>query len=485
MSFRQPNNLTSSLRQKNKDLSITRDGRRQHLLQKKRVDDLDTIPKPRSQPPPQLTRKEDEFYTKLVDAIQTENEEYLNQVISTISEYISVKSEAVPMFCDRLIPKLVEFLSRIFNSPLHIQIRKQDDRVLKAICNILVIVSEGDSQSCLVLTRLNIIPLTFKLFQEREEVVLITFYIVGNLMMYPGARDQYLEFGILNIITQLLSWVLKKETMYKHAAWIMSSICKTSPTPDPTILANHLPLLVKMLDIGDDQINIDCVSAIQSLYVNPSYFEILQSLQVEQRLLHILTTTNNMPLLGNTIKCIGTYIFASFSSVYFGEFVIPLVNFTQHKQIQIRKLSFWALSNLCVCDNVKIFELVVIKGGFLSACKTVIGNDDPRIRLEAAWVVVNILYKGYVLEQIIGEYLYHAVVTILSFEDPTIVELALSGLLNGIKTEKANNSERLINGLNGVDVLDNVGILINSSHFKISKLATELYNYLDDNNITI
>ncbi|EDR22759.1 hypothetical protein EDI_336590 [Entamoeba dispar SAW760] len=483
MSFRHFGDASDVLRTKKIERSNKRTNRREMFLSQKRILDEtdDTIPQTTTislETLKQYTSLAADFYGRLKQAFESQNEELINQVISEIAKMTSTQSTCIDVFSVQVIPLLLQQTLQFFYPPFIDKIHEQDDRVFIRIAEILSDASGRTPDVIQEMMNNKLIEVINKLLNEQEEVVGTLLYCVGNISIYPNCASELIESGIFGVIQHLSEYPPTSE-LFINASWIFSVICRSLKVECP-LLIPQFSLIPKFLKSGNEQVVLDILNCSAFLGKNQFYYDYLSLLSIESFCLIILKRSIIEPLIASALAYISCYVFYSSDTSKHLEILKAILPLRNQKSPKVKKLVYLIMSNLIYYNEQDVNKLFIENNIFDIVSRIVVSTEKPQVKHEAAWVLCNglLVFNNY--QYFAQDSICVAILSILSWESPKLVNSILRGVQYLIKDDLSSTKPIITECLIENGILDLLNVLLNSGDTNLSHSAEDIINLLQN-----
>lgn len=336
-----------------------------------------------------------------------------------------------------VVPRLVQFLTCVKNTDLQFE-------AAWALTNI----ASGSSSHTMCVVNHNAIPMFVALLSSpnadvREQAVWALGNIAGDSAIL---RDAVQQAGILQPLVQLIMHRETKVSLLRNATWALSNLCRGKPQPRLEQVAPAIPILAQLLHHTDSEVVTDACWAFSYLSDdqtkgNTKIQAILQH-NIAPRLVHLLANGHSnvhVPAL-RTIGNVVTGDDKQTQAMLDANALPVLLGTLSRQKKSLRKEACWAISNITAGTSQQIQH--VINSNLIPPLVSLVREGEYDIQKEAAWALSNIT-SGGTEEQIrylVSQGCIPALCTLLDFDEPKLLLVALEGLENILDLGRKDSS---------------------------------------------
>eukprot|EP01133_Synstelium_polycarpum_P013299 gene13299-15631_t len=273
---------------------------------------------------------------------------------------------------------------------------------------------------------------------------------IGNIAGdSTGMRNMVLENGGLTVLLKALKKHPSTSTLLRNSAWTLSNMFRGKPLPPQEYFIQALPTLDELLNSTDTEVLCDslwCLSYVSDA-PNEQIQTILMRPNIVQRLIAILSNpANTKSLINPALRSIGNFLTGDdvqTQMVLDAGALNVLKAMLSDAKTSIRKEACWCISNITSGTRDQI-EMVLQTGIFPEIIRRASPSEDLYVRKEAIWALSNACCGGK-REQIVHMVqagLINCLFIATSWEDVTVVKVALEGLQHTVRSYETANMPR-------------------------------------------
>ena len=380
-------------------------------------------------------------------AVQTEYTTQLRMLLS-----VDTNAPIQQVIDSGVVPRFVEFLQR-------------DDRPTLQFeaAWVIIEIAAGTSDHIKTVIEVGAVPIFVHLLTSpndnvREQAVFALGLIAGDS---PPCRDIVLQAGAMQPLLQQLHQN-SKLSMLRNAAWTLSNFCRGNPQPNFDMVSPALPHLASLLSNPSTPVDamVDAAEALSYLSDGGDQrIKAFQDVNITNRLVELLSS-DQPNLVAPCVRTLGNFVSDSDgqTQVVVDANVLGMMKpLLSHRHKDIRKESFWLLSNIAAGTHIQISS-VIHQAGLITAVVDAINNDQwEAVRKEATWVIFNICTSGTTqhIESLVEAGAIEALCGILGSADAQMIAIALEALQTILKTgevlDKVAGYVSLVGESGGID----------------------------------
>lgn len=300
----------------------------------------------------------------------------------------------------------------------------------------------------------------------RDDVCEQAIWALGNIAGDCVAlRDAVLEEGALPPLVECMGVPGAKVSIMRNCAWTLSNLCRGKPHPEMEMVRAALPALSSAIFSQDDEVATDCCWALS--YIADASVQMVIEAGATQRLVELLSHQSTA-VVTPALRALGSLVTGDDlqTQVVLNCGVLPVLGpLMASAKRSITKEACWMLSNITAGNTEQI--QAVCDAGLIPPLIDCMGMaDDFKVLKEAAWAVSNLTSGGtaeqigYVVELGAIAALCNALGLARDKGDPKVIQVALEGLDNILKSRPANGGQNAYTdlveecgGLNSIEML--------------------------------
>jgi len=273
---------------------------------------------------------------------------------------------------------------------------------------------------------------------ENLEVAEQSIWGLGNI---AGDSSQFRDIILNQNGVELLVNALKNDSnvsLRRNGVWALSNLCRGKPLPNLSLIKGAIPFFADVLkNDTDEQSLTDAAWGVSYAVGNEQGVEIFLAQNAVPNLIQLLSH-QNLALIVPVLRTIGNIVSGpeEHTSAVIKEknFFPELFKLVKHKKKAVRREIFWTISNITAGTPVQ-FEGIMGNPDYVNIIIDVAKNDVPEVSREAVWALSNSTASCTPAQiiRILNNGVYSCLLSLLSQEDPRILQVVLEGIEHCLK----------------------------------------------------
>eukprot|EP00743_Colponemidia_sp_Colp-15_P001592 GILK01001738.1.p1 GENE.GILK01001738.1~~GILK01001738.1.p1 ORF type:complete len:553 (-),score=117.16 GILK01001738.1:254-1912(-) len=431
-SFKKTLDLEDARRKREEETISLRKNKREESIQKRRQLIVEDESATAQQSAPSLASRVERIPELAVNLRATD----ADTVIAATSEFRKLlSSEHNPPIQQvieaQVVPRFVEFLQPPFDGYPKLQLE-----AAWALTNI----ASGSTEQTAHAVQMGAIPSFIRLLhshddETREQAVWGLGNIAGDNTNF---RDAIIHAGAVQALTQILA-SQSKLSMMRNAIWTLSNLCRGKPQPELSLIKPAVPVIANVVCTqGDNEVLTDALWALS--YISDGHNDRIEAvIEMGDGLINKIVemlTHSNPGVITPALRCVGNIVTGTDdqTQAMIDANVLSKLNvLLSNPKKNLRKEACWAISNITAGSKAQI--QAAINAGVFPSIVSLLRNGEFDVKKEACYAVCNATTGGgdKQMQYLVKQGVVAALSDVLSFPQPELVLVSLSGLENILK----------------------------------------------------
>ncbi len=422
-------------------------------------------------PPPTSGEIEAQIFT-LRDQLNSPDEQLCVRATMQFRRLLSIERNPPidAVIAAGVVPRLIYFLQVESNPTLQFE-------AAWALTNI----ASGTSEHTRRVVEQGAIPIFVRLLASpSEDVCEQAAWALGNIAGDSvQCRDVVLEAGAVPAFLGLAGTFTAQTRVstIRNCTWTLSNLCRGKPAPSFPVVSPILPLLARLLHSKDTETITDACWAL-------SYLSDGNNETIDQ-VLNTGVAARLVELLGNHAPSVQTPALRAVGNIVTGtdkqtqtiinlNAIPALMWMLDHPKRNVRKEACWTLSNITAGTQEQI--QTILNSDVIPKLIQLLQSGDFDIQKEATWAISNATSGGNPIQIMKMARLgcIAPLCRMLDCQDIKVVNVALEGLENFLKTGRKQQTLEIEDELRACDGVSSIERLQNHQNDKIYKRASDI-----------